>query len=143
MKILTSPRMSRCIGCHSCSLACARIVHKRLSWSTAGIRIFSTGGMTTGFMAKRCLACNPAPCVAACPTGAFAARNGGGVLVQKKLCIHCGQCALACPIQAIYLDRTDEPFVCTHCGRCVEFCPHDCLEMQEVDLRNLEEEVSS
>ena len=28
MKILTAPRMERCIGCHSCSLACARLVHK-------------------------------------------------------------------------------------------------------------------
>jgi Fe-S-cluster-containing hydrogenase component 2 len=36
MKILTTPRMERCIGCHSCSFACARLVHKRLSWDTAG-----------------------------------------------------------------------------------------------------------
>ena len=28
MKILTTPRMERCIGCHSCSLACARLVHQ-------------------------------------------------------------------------------------------------------------------
>ena len=34
MKILTAPRMERCIGCHSCSLACARLVHKFLSWDT-------------------------------------------------------------------------------------------------------------
>ncbi len=27
MKILSTPRMERCIGCHSCSLACARLVH--------------------------------------------------------------------------------------------------------------------
>jgi Fe-S-cluster-containing dehydrogenase component len=25
MKILSTPRMERCIGCHSCSLACARL----------------------------------------------------------------------------------------------------------------------
>ena len=49
MKILTTPRMERCIGCHSCSLACARLVHKRLSWDTAGIRIASSGGLSTGF----------------------------------------------------------------------------------------------
>ncbi len=143
MKILTSPRMDRCIGCHSCSLACARIVHKRISWTTTGIRIHSTGGMSTGFTSKRCLACNPAPCAAACPTGAFSDRKGGGVIVKKKLCIHCGQCATACPVDAIYLDKTDEPFVCIHCGRCVEFCPHDCLEMQEVAILQTKEEESS
>jgi Fe-S-cluster-containing hydrogenase component 2 len=121
MKILTTPRMERCIGCHSCSLACARLVHKRLSWDTAGIRIFSSGGLSTGFEAKPCLACNPAPCAMACPTGAFSQRKGGGVVVRKNLCIRCGECVKACP----------DPFVCIHCGRCVSFCPHDCLEMVE------------
>lgn len=39
MKVLTAPRMERCIGCHFCSLACARLVHKSLSCDTAGIRL--------------------------------------------------------------------------------------------------------
>ena len=132
MKILTTPRMERCIGCNSCSLACARLVHHRLSWLTAGIRIISSGGLSTGFEALTCLACDPAPCVMACPTGAFSQRSGGGVVVKKKLCIRCGNCAKACPVNAIYLDVTGEPFVCIHCGQCVSFCPHDCLEMATV-----------
>jgi Fe-S-cluster-containing hydrogenase component 2 len=131
MKILSTPRMERCIGCHSCSLACARLLHKQLSWDKAGIRIQSTGGLSTGFEAKPCLACDPAPCAAACPTGAYSQRKGGGVIVRKKLCIRCGACARACPVDAIYLDPSGEPFVCIHCGRCVKFCPHDCLEMVE------------
>jgi Fe-S-cluster-containing dehydrogenase component len=72
MKVLTAPRMERCIGCHSCSLACARLVHKSLSWDTAGIRVSSSGGLSTGFEARTCMACLPAPCAAACPTGALA-----------------------------------------------------------------------
>ncbi len=131
MKILVAPRMERCIGCHSCSLACARLVHKRLSWDTAGIRIASSGGLSTGFEARTCLACNPAPCVIACPTGAYSQRKGGGVVVRKSLCIRCGECAKACPVDAIYLDATGEPFVCLHCGNCVSFCPHHCLELAE------------
>ena len=132
MKTLITPRMERCIGCNSCSLACARLVHKRLSWMAAGIRISSSGGLSTGFEARTCLACNPAPCSEACPTDAFAPRKGGGVIVKKTLCIRCGDCAHACPVDAIYLDNMGEPFVCIHCGRCVPFCPHDCLEMIEV-----------
>ncbi len=92
MNILTTPRMERCIGCHSCSLACARLVHKRLSWDTAGIRIASSGGLSTGFEARVCLACDPAPCAEACPTGAYSQRKGGGVIVRKSLCIRCGEC---------------------------------------------------
>ena len=90
MKILTTPRMERCIGCHSCSLACARLVHKNLSWDTVGIRIASSGGLSTGFEARTCVACDPAPCAEACPTGAYTQRKGGGVIVRKNLCIRCG-----------------------------------------------------
>jgi Fe-S-cluster-containing hydrogenase component 2 len=123
--------MERCIGCHSCSLACARLVHKSLSWDKAGIRIRSSGGLSTGFEANTCLACDPAPCAEACPTGAYSQRKGGGVIVKKKLCIRCGECERACPVDAIYLDPSGDPFVCIHCGRCVPFCPHDCLELSE------------
>jgi Fe-S-cluster-containing hydrogenase component 2 len=141
---LIAPRMERCIGCHSCSLACARQVHQRLSWDTAGIRIHSAGGMSTGFEARTCLACLPAPCSEACPTGAYAQRRGGGVIVRKKLCISCGACVAACPVDAIFRDATGEPFVCLHCGRCVPFCPHDCLEMMEVAApAGTEQEVAS
>jgi Fe-S-cluster-containing hydrogenase component 2 len=131
MKTFTATRMERCIGCHSCSLACARLVHKSLSWDRAGIRIRSSGGLSTGFEANTCLACNPAPCAQACPTGAYSQRKGGGVIVRKKLCIRCGQCEKACPVDAIYLNSVGEPFVCIHCGRCVPFCPHDCLDLKD------------
>lgn len=129
MKILVAGRMERCIGCHSCSLACARLVHKRLSWDAAGIRIISSGGLSSGFEAKTCLACDPAPCAQACPTEAYSQRRGGGVIAKMKLCIRCRQCAAACPVDAIYLDASGEPYVCIHCGQCVPFCPHQCLEM--------------
>ena len=77
------------------------------------------------------MACNPAPCVAVCLTGAYSQRKGGGVVVRKKLCIRCSACAKACPVDAIYVDIDEEPFVCIHCGRCVLYCPHDCLEHAE------------
>lgn len=133
MKILRASRMERCIGCHSCSLSCARLVHKRLSWSTAGIRISSAGGLSTGFEARTCVACQPAACATACPTGSLTQREGGGVKVERALCIRCGNCASACPVNAIYLDPEESfPYVCIHCGRCVQFCPHECLEMVDV-----------
>ena len=131
MKILTAPHMERCIGCHSCALACARLVHKRLSWETSGIRIHSTGGLSSGFTAERCLACAAAPCVAACPTGALEQRKGGGVIFRKKLCILCGDCVPACPVNAIFQEGDGTIYVCIQCGQCVDYCPHDCLEMRD------------
>ena len=136
MKILQAVHMERCIGCHSCSLACARLVHKVLSWDHCGIRIKSSGGMSTGFEAQLCVACDPAPCVAACPTGSFSPRKGRGVKVDRALCIRCGECARACPVDAIHLSREDNtPHVCLHCGRCVAYCPHHCLALNDVSER--------
>ncbi|RUM88234.1 MAG: (Fe-S)-binding protein [Thermodesulfatator sp.] len=133
MKILAATKIERCIGCHICSLACARLVHKLTSWDTAGIRIHSSGGLSTGFEAVYCLACNPALCAEVCPTEALAQRRGGGVKLRKTACIKCGKCADACPVGAIFLDFTGLPFVCIHCGRCVGYCPHQCLEMIDVE----------
>lgn len=136
MKILQAVHMERCIGCHSCSLACARLVHKMLSWDNAGIRIRSSGGMSTGFEAQLCVACDPAPCARACPTGAMVQRKGGGVKYDASLCIRCGECARACPVDAIHLGGEDgSPYVCIHCGRCVGFCPHSCLALNDVPER--------
>lgn len=129
MKRLKAVRMERCIGCHCCSLACARLVHQRLSWERAGVRIQSSGGLSTGFQARLCLACDPAPCVQNCPTGAYRQRSGGGVLVKLDLCSRCGACAKACPVGAVTLDEAGRPYVCIHCGRCVPFCPHGCLAL--------------
>jgi formate hydrogenlyase subunit 6/NADH:ubiquinone oxidoreductase subunit I len=52
---------------------------------------------------------------------------------NKKLCIQCGKCAAACPVDAIAQDRQGNPYVCIHCGSCVDFCPHDCLELREAE----------
>jgi Fe-S-cluster-containing dehydrogenase component len=132
MKTLRAPRMERCTGCNSCSLACARLVHKSLSWHSAGIRIASSGGIASGFEARLCIACNDAPCAARCPTGAMKQRPGGGVIFRRNVCIQCAQCADACPIDAIALDFDKHPYVCVNCGQCVAFCPQGCLEMEEL-----------
>ena len=93
----------------------------------------SASGLSSGFRAIRCLACNPAPCAQACPTTAYSQRKGGGVVVKKKLCIRCGACIAACPVDAIYQNEKNEVYVCIHCGRCVEFCPQDCLDYEKTD----------
>ena len=129
-KILKAVAMERCIGCYSCMLGCARLVHQSLSMVRSGIQVRSLGGLTAGFEARYCLACNPAPCVEACPTGAFEQRAGGGIRYKQKRCLRCGLCAEACPVDVVIMDNeSGEPVVCLHCGRCVAFCPHDCIAM--------------
>ncbi|MDK2922264.1 MAG: hypothetical protein PWR24_1821 [Desulfonauticus sp.] len=134
MKKLKAIDMKKCIGCYSCSLACAREVHKSLSWKRSGIQIRSSGGISTGFEAIYCLACDPPPCAEVCPTQALTPRKGGGILFKEKQCIACAECAKACPVGAIYFDlELRKPIFCLHCGRCVSFCPHNCIDLVEVE----------
>ncbi|MDR1855693.1 MAG: 4Fe-4S binding protein [Desulfovibrio sp.] len=134
MKHLKTPHMERCIGCQCCTMACARLVHKVHSWTTAGIRIRSSGGLTTGFEADVCVACDPAPCAAACPTAALTQRKGGGVTVRHDRCLRCGDCAKVCPVKAIQRDTDDGlPYLCLHCGQCVPFCAYGCIEFTDDD----------
>ncbi len=134
MKILTVTRIERCIGCHVCSMSCARLVHGLLSWQVAGIRIKSAGGISTGFEASYCLACKDPECAKSCPTGAITVRKSGGIRIRKDLCIRCSNCIEACPVNAITVTDNGFPVVCIHCGLCTKFCPHGCLEMVEASL---------
>jgi Fe-S-cluster-containing hydrogenase component 2 len=54
----------------------------------------------------QCTTCRSASCYAVCPAEAI----GGGDLDQQMyidpdLCIECGLCAEACPVNAIYLEE--------------------------------------
>ncbi len=140
MNILTTPHMDRCIGCHSCSLACARLVHGFISWQHAGIRIQSSGGLSSAFIARHCLACADPECAAVCPTAALSPRKGGGVFFKRALCISCGECVTACPVEAIASDRNGNIYVCIHCGQCVPFCPHGCLVLKKDSHETREEQ---
>lgn len=136
-KILTAPRMARCIGCESCMLACARMVYQSLSPYKSAIQIRSSGGLMGRMVANICTACaEPVPCAEACPTEALTPRVGGrGMTYRKSECIGCHQCVEACPIQVIGWDEQESrPVVCVFCGQCARFCPHDCLELAEAEV---------
>ncbi len=54
--------------------------------------------------------------------------------MKREVCIRCGACSKACPVDAIHMDsETGFPIVCIHCGLCVPFCPHACLEVVEAE----------
>ena len=61
------------------------------------------------------------------------------MVVTKSLCIHCGEGAKACPVDAVFLDPMGEPYLCPHCGRCVSFCPNDCLELMDLGAAGAED----
>jgi tetrathionate reductase subunit B len=49
------------------------------------------------FVPKLCNQCDQPPCVQVCPVGATYKTWDGVVLVDRKWCIGCGYCVMACP----------------------------------------------
>ena len=47
-------------------------------------------------------------------------------------CVHCGVCAMVCPVEAIVIDRPDmhvelNPAHCIGCEECVRVCPYNAI----------------
>jgi ferredoxin-type protein NapG len=89
---------------------------------------------------RPCVACEDAPCMPACPTGALqiipiAEAVLGTAIIDRELCTvwagngRCDVCFSACPfgLEAIIQDESFRPYVdprgCTGCGICRSACP--------------------
>jgi anaerobic carbon-monoxide dehydrogenase iron sulfur subunit len=136
-------RLDRCVGCHSCELACA-VAH-----SDSGIlydaitqdrrpqrRIFVEAAV--GIKAPMlCRHCEDAPCARACPSGALSFERASGVVRYQSLrCLGCFLCVLACPMGMIQQDQDLKHIVkCDRCAHlelpaCVSACPTRALRWQ-------------
>jgi len=111
---------------------CAATGQQNHSIVKSAIKVRTTGGMGSNFIAVVCLACAEPACMEVCPSDALERRDGGGVLVRREKCIGCRQCESACIMRAVNFDEeTKKPIICRHCGICAKFCPHECLQMVE------------
>ena len=100
----------RCIGCRQCEFACA-VAHSASldEWTAFGevptprTRVHVAAGPAQGTSyAVLCRHCDPAPCMAVCPTGAIGRDPETGlVLVDESRCIGCAMCAVVCPFDVL------------------------------------------
>jgi len=113
---------------------CAATGQHNHSIIKSAIKIRTTGGMDSNFIAIVCIACTEPACMEVCPSDALEYRDGGGVVVHPEKCIGCRKCENACIMRAVNFDaETNKPIICKQCGICAKFCPHDCLQMVEPD----------
>lgn len=91
------------------------------------------------FVPKLCNHCETPPCTQVCPVGATYKTDDGVVLVDRKWCIGCGYCIMACPYAARFFHPTEHVAdKCTFCYHritkgletaCVNACPFGAREM--------------
>lgn len=103
--------LKRCIGCHTCSVACksANNLPNNIWWN----RVLTIGGETMDtpagtypnnqlqYLPVNCQHCENPSCVKACPVGATYKREEDGIVIQDyDKCIGCRMCMVACPYNA-------------------------------------------
>ncbi|MDR1030894.1 MAG: 4Fe-4S dicluster domain-containing protein [Treponema sp.] len=97
--------LAKCTGCRACEVACFAS-HQPGKLKTVGAvttPVIPNLYLTTselGCMPVQCHHCENAPCLRSCATGAIERKNGT-VVVNRKKCIGCKNCVMACPFGAI------------------------------------------
>jgi len=100
----------KCLGCHSCELACAvahggkggiidSVINKLPLFSRTKV-VVSDGVM----MPMQCRQCEDAPCAKVCPTGACRQENDQVQIVEEN-CVGCKLCVMVCPFGVITVKR--------------------------------------
>ncbi len=134
----------RCTACKTCETSCA-VEHSETKNLFTAIfelprpqkRIYVEKANGHSYPV-RCIHCQDAPCVIACPAGALARElDFGSVQLNEEKCMGCFMCAMVCPFGAISFHPEKKVAVkCDFCaprlreGRepaCVEGCPTSAL----------------
>jgi carbon-monoxide dehydrogenase iron sulfur subunit len=148
-----SVTVERCMGCHTCELACS-VAHT----ASKDLILAAARGEKPGFRINvetfkampvpiACQHCEEPACVMACPTGAVH-RNAEGkpVLMDTSRCIGCTMCVQACPFGMMAMTM-DGKFG-MKCDLCVErlakglqpacssSCPTGALHFEEEEVSN-------
>jgi Fe-S-cluster-containing hydrogenase component 2 len=137
----------RCLGCHTCELACAA-AHTRSGTLFGAVlgrepltprnRVVQVAQVS---FSTQCRQCEDAPCVKVCPTGATF-RTETYTAVNPNRCIACGLCTMVCPFGAVHISTVQVNSkikrAATKCDlcvdrpggpACVEACPTKALSL--------------
>jgi tetrathionate reductase subunit B len=128
--------LRRCIGCHTCEVACKMENTVPVSVWQSWVKEINKGtypDVSKSFLPILCNHCTNAICVTVCPTKASFKRDDGIVEVDPHKCIGCRYCMAACPYAVRYI----HPIMtivrkCNFCSQrvdnglkpaCVDACP--------------------
>lgn len=100
--------LRKCIGCHSCSVACQAenvlppgVIYRPVSEQEIGVY----PQVKLHFLPQPCMQCTTPPCTKVCPVAATYKRDDGVVVVDYVKCIGCQRCISACPYGARSFDK--------------------------------------
>jgi len=136
----------KCIGCHSCTVACKTENRVPLGVNRTWVKYVEKGRFPHArrvFQVSRCNQCEKPACVEICPVTAMYQRRDGIVDFNPARCIGCKACMQACPYDAIYVDpdrnTAAKCHLCAHRlevglePACAAVCPERALIAGDLD----------
>lgn len=99
--------LRRCIGCHSCSVACKAENAVPLGVWQSWVKQIEKGRypyVRKFFLPTLCNNCGSPICLQNCPTKATYQREDGIVMVDEHRCIGCKYCIASCPYDVRYVN---------------------------------------
>ncbi|MGO8795690.1 MAG: 4Fe-4S dicluster domain-containing protein [Candidatus Sulfotelmatobacter sp.] len=136
----------KCIGCHSCTVACKTENRVPLGVNRTWVKYVEKGRFPTTrrfFQVTRCGHCEKPPCVEICPVSGMYQRKDGIVDFNPARCIGCKACMQACPYDAIYVDpdrnTVAKCHLCAHRVEiglepaCASVCPEHAIIVGDLD----------
>jgi len=98
----------RCIGCHSCTIACKSENNVPPGFWRSWIKGIQKGSFPDAgnlYLRRLCNQCDVPPCCQVCPVQATVRREEDGIVVMYYgKCIGCGMCVAACPYGARFFN---------------------------------------
>ena len=138
----------RCMGCHSCELACAAAHSSSGSLYAAMLtkesprpvpRLYVEPLSSGKPVPILCRHCEEAPCLHACIAGAIRKTPEQTVITDRDKCIGCWTCVMVCPYGVVGRHPEEQKaYRCDRCPAlaepaCVQACPTRALVYRSVD----------
>ena len=123
-------KLTHCIGCGKCELACA-FAHSHQGQPAISRITIIRRGPESGTPVV-CLQCDAALCVKACPVSALVRNEKTGAIdLLQDRCVKCRACVAACPFGNMIWDEAHKEVgkcdLCQGAPKCVPFCPTGAL----------------
>ncbi|MEW6214738.1 MAG: 4Fe-4S dicluster domain-containing protein [Nitrospirota bacterium] len=143
--------ISKCLACHSCTVAC-KSANGVTKWSfRTFVHPYESGtypNVRINYAKHSCKHCKEPACVTACPVQALYRTEEGSIEYNSKKCIGCRYCMYACPFSVPLFDwhksQIEKPLIqkCDFCAHrvdggkglaCAQACPFGALTEGELD----------